>query len=113
MDPGSVRTNPYTDPDQSMRALLRGYRFAVCTSAEDAADALAVRRRVYVDGKAYPVLVPDAYDARSWLALARLEATGEPVASVRITPRRGPLEAEESFALPLRLRTPRVAEISR
>src|SRR5204863_2360181 len=31
----------------------------------------------------------------------------------RITPREGLLEAEEYFTLPLRLRTPRAAEISR
>jgi len=105
-----VRTKAYNDPDA---ALLRGYRFVVCTTAAEAADALEIRRRVYVEGNGYPVAVPDAYDARSWLALARNEATGEPVGSVRITPRRAPLEAEESFTLPLHLRTPRAAEISR
>ena len=114
METGRARTKPYSDPDQSLLLdLLTGYEFRICQSAADADDALDVRRRVYVEGSGYRVPVPDEYDARSWLLLAREAASGEAVGSVRITPREPSLEAEEYFQLPSRLRTPRAAEISR
>jgi len=116
MDSRSVRTKPYGDADADeslLRGLLAGYRFSICTSAADAEAALEVRRRVYVESSGYGVPVPDEYDPRSWLLLARETATGAAVGSMRITPREGPLEAEEYFTLPLRLQTPHAAEISR
>lgn len=114
MATGTARTKAYGGADQSLLSdILAGYRFSICESAADACAALDVRRRVYVESSGYAVSVPDEYDARSWLLLAREASSGEAVGSVRITPRQNRLEAEEYFALPLRLRTPRAAEISR
>src|SRR5213594_1273214 len=98
----------------NLAGLLAGYRFTVCQSAWTGAQALDVRRSVYVDSSGYEVPIPDEYDARSWLLLASVANSGEAVGSVRITPRAaGPLEAEEYFTLPAWLRSPRAAEISR
>ena len=98
----------------SLAGLLAGYRFMVCESREMARRALQVRRLVYVDSSGYDLPVPDPYDARSWLLLATVADTGEPIGSVRITPRAaGPLEAEEYFTLPPWLRSDRTVEISR
>src|SRR5262245_4868057 len=115
MESRTVRTKSYKEAgDESLlRDILTGYRFSLCQSPADAAAALDVRRRVYVESSGYRVPVPDEYDEGSWLLLARVAGSGEPVGSVRITPRQGPLEAEEYFTLPGRLRTPRAAEISR
>ena len=116
MDTILARTNSYNTEgaDALLRGLLRGYRFNVCETATDAAAALSIRRRVYVDSNGYQLPVPDEYDRRSWLLLAREASSGEAVGSVRITPRAaGALEAEEYFTLPPRLRSPRSAEISR
>ena len=112
---GIARTSSYNERDDEslLRGILAGYRFTVCEWGIDAAAALDVRRRVYVEASGYQVAVPDEYDRRSWLLLAREVSSGEAVGSVRITPRQGPLEAEEYFSLPLRLRTPRTAEVSR
>ncbi|MGH9363353.1 MAG: GNAT family N-acyltransferase, partial [Thermoanaerobaculia bacterium] len=94
--------------------LLRGYRFAVCTTAEAAARALEVRRQVYVNGNGYSVPVPDEYDARSWFLLAEDVATGQAVGSMRLTPRlAGPFEAEEYFRLPRELCVPKAVELNR
>jgi len=94
--------------------LLRGYRFAVCESSAAAGRALEVRREVYVRGLGYDVPVPDTYDYRSWLLTAEDEATGRIVGTLRVTPRfAGPLELEEHFRLPLKLRSPGTYEINR
>ena len=116
MDTTVARTKTYKaeDTDALLRGLLNGYRFNICETSTDAAAALDIRRRVYVESSGYRVPVPDEYDRRSWLLLAREARTGEAVGCVRITPRNGgALEAEEYFALPPRLRSPRSAEISR
>ncbi len=115
MGPERARTKAYdqTEDESLLRSMLAGYRFSICENAADAADAIAVRRRVYVESSGYAVAVPDEYDDRSWLLLARDSSTGEAVGSIRITPRHGPLEAEEYFTLPARLATPGAAEISR
>lgn len=98
----------------SLAGMLAGYRFSVCEHATEVAQALAIRRGVYVESSGYEVPVPDHYDRRSWLLLARLAGTAEPVGSMRITPRAaGPIEAEEYFTLPAWLRSPRAYEITR
>jgi hypothetical protein len=95
-------------------SLLRGYRFGLCATPEDAASALAVRREVYQRGCGYDVPVPDRYDARSWLLVARHAGSGAAVGTIRLTPRSaGSLEAEEYFDLLPRLRSPRVIEATR
>jgi len=94
--------------------LLRGYRFTVCETHEAAVQALNIRRQVYVDDVGYDVPVPDAYDARSWLLLATDESTGQPVGSMRLTPRlAGPFELEEYFTLPKALRSAKSVELNR
>ena len=109
-----TKTYSKGEVDPFLTGLLAGYRFNVCENFRDVADALAIRRQVYVDSSGYSVSVPDEYDRRSWLLLAREGNSGQAVGSVRITPRSaGPLEAEEYFTLPERLRSPRSAEISR
>jgi hypothetical protein len=116
MEPHITRTKTYDNAEDEslLRRLLEGYRFNVCESPWDITSALAVRRRVYVDAGGYTVSVPDEYDRRSWLLLAREARSGEAVGSVRITPRaEGALEAEEYFALPSRLQSGRPVEISR
>ncbi len=98
----------------SLAGLLAGYRFVVCEHAAQVAEGLAVRREVYVESSGYDVPVPDEYDRRSWLLLAVRADSGEPIGSVRISPRQaGPLEAEEYFTLPAWLRSPRAYEITR
>ena len=97
-----------------LRNLLNGYRFRVCQTPEDVRRSLAIRHQVYVEEKGVDVAVPDAYDRHSWLLIAEEEATGEAVATMRVTTRAaGPLECEHSFVLPSSLRTPEVVEISR
>ena len=59
-----------------LAGLLAGYRFGICQDTPRAADALEVRRQVYVDSSGYDVPVPDEYDARSWLLLASVADTG-------------------------------------
>jgi hypothetical protein len=94
--------------------LLRGYRFRLCDDADSTARALAVRRRVYVDGVGYSVPVPDEYDHRSWLLLAEDLTTGQAVGTMRLTPRlAGSLECEEYFDLPRWLQSPRAVELNR
>jgi len=94
--------------------LLEGYRFGVCEGRDAFEAALYVRRRVYNLDCGYDVPIPDPYDGRSWLLLARHEASGEAVGTMRITPRSlGRIEAEEYFWLPPRLRSPRVVEVNR
>ena len=100
--------------DPGLAGLLRGYRFRVCETAEAARKALDIRRRVYVDASGYRLPIPDAYDTRSWLLLAEEDHSGQPVGSMRLTPRfAGPLEAEEYFTLPRELRSPWAVEINR
>jgi N-acyl-L-homoserine lactone synthetase len=110
-----VVPSPRGDGENDILAgLLTGYRFSVCDTDEEAAEALEIRRRVYVEGVGYDVPVPDAYDARSWLLLARDESTGKAVGSMRLTPRfAGPFELEEYFTLPKSLRGPKTIEINR
>lgn len=100
--------------DVDLENLLDGYRFIVCQTPEEVAQALDVRSRVYNDGSGYGIPVPDQYDPRSWLLLAIDLATGLPCGSMRLTPRSaGSIEAEEYFRLPLPLQTNRTVEISR
>jgi N-acyl amino acid synthase FeeM len=101
------RSSAYSD-------LLEGYRFRVCDGPEAFRAALDVRSRVYNESCGYDIPVPDDYDQRSWLLLAEHAATGEPVGTMRITPRSvGRLEAEEYFWLPPRLRTVGSVEVNR
>lgn len=94
--------------------LLQGYRFSVCQTPEAFEAALDVRRRVYKGTCGYTLPVPDGYDHRSWLLLAEHVPSGESVGTMRITARAGGrLEAEESFSLPPRLRSPRTLEVNR
>jgi N-acyl-L-homoserine lactone synthetase len=94
--------------------LLRGYRFRVCEDAASVSHALDIRRRVYLGSCGYEVPIPDAYDDRSWFLLAEHVRSGEPVGSMRVTPRfAGAFEAEEYFRLPARLRMPSAVEITR
>jgi N-acyl amino acid synthase FeeM len=100
--------------DGPLADLLDGYRFEVCTDPAAFDAALGVRQRVYNDGCGYDVPVPDAYDRRSWLLLARDARSGEAVGTMRVTPRSaGRLEAEEYFWLPPKLRTTRSVEVNR
>jgi N-acyl-L-homoserine lactone synthetase len=102
------------EQESSLAQLFKGYRFTVCEGPDAAAEALDIRRRVYVDKSGYRIPVPDEYDRRSWFLLAHDVGTGKPVGSMRVTPRSaGPLEAEEYFTLPAHLRSPRAVEISR
>ncbi len=94
--------------------LLDGFRFTVCQTPSEIAEAMDIRNRVYNEGNGYGVPVPDQYDGRSWLLLARDLETGKACGSLRMTPRSGgPLEAEEYFRLPLPLQTNHAVEISR
>ncbi len=106
--------SPQSGENDILAGLLEGYTFTVCDNDEDAAEALEIRRRVYVEGVGYDVPVPDAYDHRSWLLLARDEKTGKAVGSMRLTPRfAGPFELEEYFTLPKSLRGAKAIEINR
>jgi hypothetical protein len=101
-------------PDELLVHILEGFRFQVCQTPWQAARALEVRRQVYREDSGYEIDIPDEYDRRSWLITAEEISTGKIVGSIRVTPRfAGPLEAEEYFTLPARLRTPRACEISR
>ena len=94
--------------------MLRDFRFRVCTDAESVAKALEVRRAVYVEENGYDIPVPDQYDFWSWLLIAEDVRTGEVVGTMRLTPRsEGPLETEEYFRLPRRLRSAKTVEINR
>ena len=96
------------------QGLLRGYRFSVCEDPASVERAIHVRRQVYQVGCGYDVPVPDEYDGRSWMLLAEHVRSGQPVGSMRVTPRSaGPLEAEEYFRLPAGLRAPGVVEVTR
>lgn len=109
ISPGSV-----SKVQIDLEGLFSGYRFRVCETADDARRSLEIRRRVYVEEKGVDVPVPDAYDRHSWLLIAEAAATGEAVATMRVTTRAaGPLECERSFVLPGSLRTPEVVELSR
>src|SRR5262245_7496379 len=100
--------------DGPLADLLEDYEFEVCSDSAAFEAALAVRRRVYNDACGYDVPVPDAYDRRSWLLIARHVESGEAVGTMRITPRSaGRLEAEEYFWLPPKLRTTRSVEVNR
>jgi hypothetical protein len=100
--------------DGPLSDLLAGYRFEVCTDRAAFDAALDVRRRVYNDSCGYDVPIPDAYDRRSWLLIARHVESGGAVGTMRITPRSaGRLEAEEYFWLPPKLRTTRSVEVNR
>jgi GNAT superfamily N-acetyltransferase len=100
--------------DGPLAELLEDYGFEVCTDPAAFEAALGVRRRVYNDACGYDVPVPDAYDRRSWLLLARHATSGEAVGTMRITPRSaGRLEAEEYFWLPPKLRSNRSVEVNR
>lgn len=91
--------------------LLEGYRFRTAESEEDVESVLAVRRVCY--GK-YDVPIPDEYDQRSWFLMAECKDTGRTVGTIRITPRsEGPMELEEYFAVPDRLKRDDVVEMTR
>jgi len=106
--------NESRDQNDIIPGLLSGYRFSVCETPEAAAEALDVRRRVYVEGIGYDVPVPDFYDSRSWLLQAQDATTGKVVGSMRLTPRfAGPFELEEYFTIPKAFRSPRSVEINR
>src|SRR5262245_37871497 len=84
-----------------LTTLLAGYRFRVCDDADTFAQALAVRREVYVGDFGYDVAVPDEYDHRSWLLVAEHVETGEVVGTMRIIAREyGAVESEEYFEIP-------------
>jgi Acetyltransferase (GNAT) domain len=108
-----LRARP--DPENGVLAdILSGFRFTLCAGPGAAARALEVRRRVYIDSAGYALPVPDEFDRRSWLLLAEDVRTGEPVGTMRLTPRSaGPLELEEYFDLPSWLRTPKAVELNR
>ena len=94
--------------------LLRGYRFTVCEDVSAAVRALDVRRRVYVDLCGYDLAVPDGYDSRSWLLVAEDVDSGQPIGSMRVTPRtHGPLELEEYLRLPDQLAQHALVEVTR
>jgi N-acyl-L-homoserine lactone synthetase len=100
--------------DELLVHILEGFRFQVCRDPWQAAQALEVRRQVYLEDSGYEVPIPDEYDRRSWLITAEDLSTGKIVGSIRVTPRfAGPLEAEEYFTLPTHLRTPKAYEVSR
>jgi len=100
--------------DGPLADLLDGYRFELCADRAAFDAALDVRRRVYNETCGYDVPIPDAYDRRSWLLIARHVESGEAVGTMRITPRSaGRLEAEEYFWLPPKLRTTRSVEVNR
>ena len=112
----NLETRPVETNDETefVAGILGGYQFKVCETPDELAQALEIRRRVYVDDVGYDVPVPDALDGRSWLLLAIHEATGEPVGSMRITPRfAGPFELEEFFTLSSSLRSPKCVELNR
>jgi N-acyl-L-homoserine lactone synthetase len=110
----ATRQSETDDQREFVAGILGGYRFKVCETPDEVAQALDIRRRVYVDDVGYDVPVPDALDGRSWLLLAIHEETGEPVGSMRITPRfAGPYELEKYFTLPSALRSPKCVEINR
>src|SRR5262245_15187049 len=100
--------------DELLIHILEGFRFRVCENPWQAAQALEVRRQVYVEDSGYEIPIPDEYDRRSWLITAEDVSTGRIVGSIRVTPRfAGPLEAEEYFKLPAYLRTSKAFEVSR
>ena len=100
--------------DELLVHILEGFRFQVCQDPWQAAQALEVRRQVYLEDSGYEIPIPDEYDRRSWLITATEISTGRIVGSIRVTPRfGGTLEAEEYFTLPAHLRTPKAYEISR
>src|SRR6185295_13542011 len=78
------------------------------------AQALKVRREVYVDDFGYDLAVPDEYDHRSWLLVAEHVETGEVVGTMRIIARDyGPVESEEYFEIPDTFKSRKVVEMSR
>ena len=100
--------------DELLVHILEGFRFQVCQDPWQAAQALEIRRQVYLEDSGYEIPIPDEYDRRSWLITATEISTGKMVGSIRVTPRfGGTLEAEEYFTLPAHLRTPKAYEISR
>jgi N-acyl-L-homoserine lactone synthetase len=107
-------TTTWTDGDEGFDDLLAGYRFKVCETPEEVADALEVRRQVYCEGLGYSIPCPDDYDHRSWILRAECAATGKCIGTMRLTPRfAGSFECEEYFELPRRLRGSACLEISR
>lgn len=98
--------------ESAYAGLLEGYRFRVCETTAEAAEALAVRDRVYRE-TGYEIACPDEYDHRSWILRAE-DVAGRVIGTMRLTPRfAGAFEAEEYFALPRHLRGPGGLEISR
>lgn len=111
------QTNPETKTsceNDVLEHVFEGYRFFVCTTPEEAARALDVRREVYVAGKGYGVPVPDAYDCRSWILAAEHVASGRIVGTMRLTPHfAGSFECEEFFTVPQNLRGLKSVELNR
>jgi hypothetical protein len=112
MDANAAKTIT-SETENPFATLLDGYRFKVCETPGELAEALAVRDRVYRE-TGYEVACPDQYDHRSWILRAEDATTGECVGTMRLTPRfAGPFEAEEYFELPAALCAPRSIEITR
>jgi hypothetical protein len=113
MQTDTAPTTPPLATESAYAGLLEGYRFRVCATAAEAAEAIAVRDRVYRE-TGYEIACPDDYDHRSWILRAEEIDTGRCVGTMRLTPRfAGPFEMEEYFELPGYLRTARCVEISR
>jgi hypothetical protein len=94
--------------------MFEGFRFSLCDTPEQVAQALDIRSRVYVQGSGYSIPVPDQYDVRSWFLLAEDVEADMPVGCMRITPRfAGTFEAEEYFTLPRELRSSAAVELNR
>jgi N-acyl-L-homoserine lactone synthetase len=94
--------------------MFQGFRFSLCDTPEQVAEALDIRRRVYVQGVGYSIPVPDQYDVRSWFLLAEDMEAEIPVGCMRITPRfAGPFESEEYFTLPKPITSSSAVELNR
>lgn len=105
---------PRPSDETSLQDLLVGYRFTLCTTPNEMARALAVRRQVYCAEGGYDLAVPDAYDARAWSVSAEDVTTGEIIGTMRVIPRvAGALELEENFTLPEQFRDASVLELNR
>jgi hypothetical protein len=114
MQTHTAHTTTSNETEEGLDGLLTGFRFSVCETPEEVAEALEVRRQVYCLGAGYRIPCPDEYDHRSWILRAEDVATGKCVGTMRLTPRfAGPFECEEYFDLPRELCGSGGIEISR
>jgi hypothetical protein len=116
MQSHTEQTDTFDDTsfETNFATLLQGFRFKVCETPEEVAEALEVRRQVYCVDGGYSIACPDEYDHRSWILRAEEIATGRCVGTMRLTPRfAGSFEAEEYFTLPRQARASRNLEITR